>query len=283
MSDRSAWRGMTRAELDRAYDNRGAVADSGACLEGWESRSARFRQERGGALDVGYGPRDRNRIDVFRCGAERAPLLVFIHGGYWQRGSKEAFACLVEGPLALGMDVAMPGYTLGPEATVGEMILEIRAAIGFLRSNGPSLGVAQGRLVVSGWSAGGHLAVMAGGEPGVDAVMAISGIFDLEPCRLGALNDKLLLDSAQVDAVSPARVAQACNGPLVLAYGMDELPELRRQSEDFAPVMRQRGATVRLLPLAGRNHFSIMEELMAPDGALAREALQLAGEGRSGA
>ncbi len=281
MSDRSVWRGMTRAELDRAYDNRGAVPDSGRQLNEWELRSARFRQDRAGTLDVRFGPRDRNRIDVFRCGADGAPLLVFIHGGYWQRGSKEAFSCLVEGPLALGMDVAMPGYTLGPEATVQEMIKEIRTAIGFLRSNGPSVGVGLGGMVVSGWSAGGHLAVMAGAEPGVDAVMAISGIFDLEPCRLGALNDKLLLDIAQVDAVSPARTAQVCNGPLLLAYGMDELPELRRQSEDFVPVMEQRCANVRLLPLAGRNHFSIMEELMAPDGALARAAFQLVGNGRA--
>ena len=283
MSDRSVWRGMTRAELDRAYDNRAAVSDSAERLEALEAQSARFRQERAELLDLRYGPRDRNLIDVFRCGAEAAPLLVVIHGGYWQRGAKEMFSCVAAGPLALGMDVAMPGYTLAPDATVGQMVEEIRAALAFLRATGPSLGVAHAGMVVSGWSAGGHLAVMAGAEPGVDAVLSISGIFDLEPCRLGALNDRLLLDIEQVDAVSPARTAQVCNGPLVLAYGMDELPELRRQSEDFVPVMKQRGATVSLLPLAGRNHFSIMEDLMAPDGALARAAFQLAGNGRAGA
>ena len=94
------WRGMTRAELDKAYDNTNAVADSGARRDGWIARSERFRAQHAESLDLAYGPRPRNRLDLFRCGAAKAPLFAFIHGGYWQRNAKETFACMAEGPLA---------------------------------------------------------------------------------------------------------------------------------------------------------------------------------------
>src|SRR5215472_2931948 len=140
------WRGMTRAELDLDYDNRGAVKNSAAKVAEWTERSARFRAVPGALLDLAYGPRPRNRIDIFRSGASAAPLLVFIHGGYWQRNGKEMFACLAEGPLARGIDVALLGYTLAPEATLTEIVAEVRAAVAWLRIEGPRHGVGSGRL-----------------------------------------------------------------------------------------------------------------------------------------
>src|SRR5262249_35641255 len=99
------WRGMTRAQLDAAYNNSAAVRNSAEKLAEWAARSANLRAKMGELLDLRYGPRERNRIDLFRCGQRAAPLLVFIHGGYWQRNSKEIFGCMAEGPLALGLDV----------------------------------------------------------------------------------------------------------------------------------------------------------------------------------
>ena len=110
------WRGMTRAQLDAAYDNRAAVANSAQKAAEWTERSARLREREPALLDLRYGPRERNRIDIFRSGTDGAPLLVFIHGGYWQRNTKEMFACMAEGPLAAGFDAALIGYTLAPEA-----------------------------------------------------------------------------------------------------------------------------------------------------------------------
>jgi len=147
------WRGMTRAELDTAYDNRSAVKNAAVKLAEWAERSTRLRAAHPALLDLAYGPRPRNRIDLFRAGARGAPLLVFIHGGYWQRNAKEPFACMAEGPLARGFDVALPGYTLAPEATMSEIVAEVRAAIAWLRARGPQHGVGEGKLVVSGWSA----------------------------------------------------------------------------------------------------------------------------------
>lgn len=270
------WNNMTRAELDAAYDNTNAVADSGERREAWIARSDAFRKRHAEGLDLAYGPRPRNKIDLFRCGAAKAPLFAFIHGGYWQRNAKETFACMAAGPLANGMDAAFIGYTLCPEATLSEIVDEIAAAVRWLRRDGPRHGVGEGRLVVSGWSAGGHLTATTLAMDEVDAGLAISGIYDVEPCRLNYLNDKLRLTAEEAAKTSPLLHLPKKSAPVVLAYGTGELPELQRQSVAYHDARRAAGLSSELLPLAGLNHFSIMDELEKPDGVLARAAHKLA-------
>lgn len=274
-TDNPAWRNMTRTELDAAYDNTSAVPDSGKRRDAWIERSARLRERTPEKLDLAYGPRPRNLIDLFRCGAAKAPLFAFIHGGYWQRNSKEIFACMSEGPTARGFDFAAIGYTLAPEATLTEIVAEIADAVHWLRREGPLHGVGQNKLVVSGWSAGGHLAATALAMDEVDAGLAISGIYDVEPCRLNYLNEKLRLTVEEAAAMSPILHLPTRSAPVTLAYGIAELPELRRQSVAYHEARLAAGLPSRLLPLEGRNHFSIMEELAAPDGRLTEAAQAL--------
>jgi len=266
------WRGMNRAQLDDAYDNGKACPDSAERRDGWVVRSAEFRAKNPDLLDLAYGPRERNRIDVFRCGRANAPLYAFIHGGYWQRNDKSIFACMAEGPLAGGFDVAMIGYTLCPDVTLTELVAETHAAIRFLRKEGPKRGFGAGKLVVSGWSAGGHLTASAMPLDEVDAGLAISGIYDVDPCRLNYLNDKLKLTADEARAMSPIlhlpRDARARSKLLTVAYGTGEIPELPRQSRDYHQARLDAGLPSTLLPLEPHNHFSIMEELRAPGGRL---------------
>lgn len=270
------WRGMNRNELDRAYDNSTAVAKSADYLAGWSRKSAALRSNPQHLLDLPYGSRERNRIDIFRCEVAEAPLVVFIHGGYWQRNSKEIFATLAEGLLAQGVDVALPGYTLAPEASLEEILGEIRTALAFLRRHGPNIGLAKRRLIVSGWSAGGHLAASTMDMREVDAGLAISGIFDLEPIRLGILNDKLGLSKEDVATLSPIQNIPNRAGELTIAYGTAELPELQRQSNQYAASWLAAGRTGSLLPVENADHFSILEDLARPEGGLAHELLRLA-------
>ena len=146
--DTIVWRGMTRAQLDTAYDNTNAVPDAAQRRDAWIARSAQMRAEHPELLDLAYGPKPRNTIDVFRCGRERAPLFAFIHGGYWQRNAKDMFACMADGPLARGFDVALIGYTLAPDVTLTEIVAETHAAIRWLRREGPRRGVADGQARV---------------------------------------------------------------------------------------------------------------------------------------
>jgi acetyl esterase/lipase len=271
MNDASSaivWRGMNRAQLDDAYDNGKACPDSAECRDGWIARSAEFRSKNPELLDLAYGPRERNRIDVFRCGRASAPLYAFIHGGYWQRNSKDIFACMAEGPLANGFDVAMIGYTLCPDVTLTELVAETHAAIRWLRKEGPKRGFGAGKLVVSGWSAGGHLTASALPLDEIDAGLAISGIYDVEPCRLNYLNEKLKLTADEARAMSPILHLPKRKTPLTVAYGTGELPELQRQSREYHQARLGAGLPSTLLPLPPHNHFSIMEELRAPGGNL---------------
>jgi arylformamidase len=274
------WRILDRAALTRAYDNSGAVADSAARLAAWRERSAALRAAPGHVLDVPYGPHPRNRIDLFACGRADAPLLAFIHGGYWQRNAKEGFACMALGPLALGLDVALIGYTLAPEASLTRIADEIGAALCYLRARDEAAGRPRRRLVVSGWSAGGHLAALALDRPEADAALAISGVFDLAPIAGTALDEALRLTQQEVEELSPIRLAprpsHGTAAPLVIAYGADELPELRRQSRAYGAARARHAGRTEILALAGRDHFSILEELSTPAGILSRLAADLA-------
>jgi len=267
---------MDRAALDAAYNNSAAVADSAEYLARWTERSARLRRERPERLDLRFGAAPRACLDYFACGQPDAATLLFIHGGYWQRNAKEIFAFVAEGPLARGTNVAVTGYTLAPEARLTQIVAEVRGAVEHLLANAESLGFDRHRLLVSGWSAGGHLTAMCMGDGRVAGGLAISGIFDLEPIRLNYLNEKLALDEREAEELSPLRHVPDRGGPLAVAVGALELPELQRQSADFFAAWSRRGLPGRFLPLPGHHHFSILEELADPDGQLAREVEALA-------
>ena len=254
----SLYRGMDRAALDAAYNNSAAVKDSAEIVAGWELRSAHLRAAHPEGMDLRYGPDERNRIDYFAARRD-APVLAFIHGGYWQNRSKEIFSFVAEGPLAWGINVALIGYTLAPHKRLDGIVAEIRAALGWLYESIDTLGGDKRRLFVSGWSAGGHLTAMAMDHPAVRGGLAISGIYDLEPMRLSYINDKLRLDEAESKRNSPGVTPKR----LFIAYGADELPELRRQSEEYAQRLGQQAAA-----LPRRDHFTVLEELASPHGAL---------------
>jgi arylformamidase len=274
------YRDMDQASLDAGYNNSVAVSNSGELMAGFGVLSEQMRRSPGARIGLRYGPAPRNLIDYFPA-AGPGPLLVFIHGGYWQARSKEDFTFLAAGPLQNGMHVAFVGYTLAPDATLGTIVDEVRASIGWLHAHAGAWGADVHRIVVSGWSAGGHLTALCLDEPGVIAGLAISGIYDLEPVRLSYLNVKLRLAAEDVVALSPASLPLSTK-PLVVAYGGAELPELQRQSRDFFAQRNLAGLPGAVLPLAGLNHFTILDELAQPQGALALAARQLgATTGRS--
>jgi acetyl esterase/lipase len=196
------WRAMSQEARDLGLNNGVAVPGSVDMVAGWEQRSVEMRKRFPAHLDLRYGPRERNRIDFLKA-ADGAPTLLFIHGGYWQARAKEVFTVMAEGPMTHGINVALIGYTLAPEATLDEIVAEIHAGIDYLTGQLPALGAAPGGIVVSGWSAGGHLTSMALSHPKVRAGMAISGIYDLEPIRHSYLNEKLRADEATSARNSP--------------------------------------------------------------------------------
>jgi len=273
--DAPDWRKMSQEERDLGLNNGVAVPGSVDMVAGWELRSAALRARYPGYLDLRYGPRERNRIDFLKV-RQDGPTLLFIHGGYWQNRAKEVFTTFAEGPMAHGINVALIGYTLAPDATLDEIVAEIHAGIDHLAQQLPALGGASGGIVVSGWSAGGHLTSMSLSNPNVRAGMAISGIYDLEPIRHSYLNEKLKLDEATSRRNSPMAQAGGVMKPLSLVVGSAELPLLRKQTADFAGHRARYGLPVTYEEIPGANHFTVVDPLSDPVSKMTRRIVELA-------
>ncbi|GLK66953.1 alpha/beta hydrolase [Hansschlegelia plantiphila] len=264
------WETLSQAERDAAYNNNRAVRNSTTLIRERDALAAAYRAANPSGLDIPYGTAPRMAFDLFPASDPAAPCLVFIHGGYWQRNSRESFAHYAEGLRAAGWSVAMPGYSLAPDATLGEIVAEIGAALDWLGREGPKHGVA-GPIVVSGWSAGGHLAAMALGHPAVDAGLAISGVYDLGPIRDTFLNAPLGLTDDEIATLSPLRLPPVPK-PLAIAYGTAELPALVRDSERLSEIRAVGGAPGALILIDGADHFTILDEFRSAHGALTRAA-----------
>ena len=175
--------------------------------------------------------------------------------------------------MAHGWSVALPGYTLAPDATLAQIVGEIGSALDWLATDGPGRGLAGGAVVVSGWSAGAHLAAMALGHPSVAAGLAISGVFEFAPLRDTYLDEKLRLTDSEISALSPLRLPAVAK-PLAISYGTAELPALIEDSRDLHRYRSEAHAPGPLIPISGADHFTILEELRRPDGRLAGAALE---------
>jgi arylformamidase len=275
MSFLAGWALLSQAERDAAYNNPAAVADSAVLNTAREMGSSVFRMSHAEHLDLRFGKGERNTWDLFPQADPDAPCIVFIHGGYWQRNSKEQFANLIAGPYARGWAAALPGYTLAPDASLTEIVAEIDAALDWLGAHGPAHGI-NGPVVLSGWSAGGHLTAMCLGHPLVKAGLAISGIFELGPVRDTYLNEKLRLTEQEIVSLSPMRLPPV-DKPLAFAYGTAELPPLMSDSRDLHALRSAAHLPGALIPVPRANHFTIIHELRDAEGILTRHLPLLLG------
>jgi len=257
---------MHREALDRAYNNVAAVPDLAETMADFSRRSAAIYEGVGIKRDLAYGESANQRIDWIPGPGSGAPTIAFIHGGYWQSLSKEKLAHVAAGPLAHGFNVALIEYTLAPEARIGDIVSEIEQAIDFLAAHLEEWGADPASLCLAGHSAGGHLASWHRTHPAVSLVLSISGLYDLEPIRLSYLNEKLDLTPDEVATYSP-KIHIGPGVPTLLTVGSAELPELRRQTSDYASCLRASGELVEEVSAPGYNHFTILETLAQPDGA----------------
>jgi arylformamidase len=266
---------MDRAAIDLAYNNAAAFSDVADWRDRWRDRTLELPLPEGAVLDIPYGSQPRQKIDLFPVGLTQAPTALFFHGGFWSRNGKETFRFLVEPIHRAGFNAAFAGYTLAPLGDFGEIVNDAGRATQWLVAHLADFGLARKELVLLGWSAGGHLVAMQMDQPGIAAGMVVSGIYDLEPMRIGGLNDLLRLDESAVERYSPTRLRPSCAAPLTVAYGTLELPEFQRQSVDFHDAWARLSLPVSLLPLPGHHHHSVLEELYSPSGQLGAELTKL--------
>lgn len=253
---------------DRDYANGAFIPGAEDFVPRWTAKAAGFRAELGprARLDLPYGPGPRHRFDLFLPEAAPKGLLVFVHGGYWLAFGKAEWSHLARGPLARGFAVAMPSYTLAPEARIAAMTQEIAAACR------AAAALVTGPLVVTGHSAGGHLSARMGCadvEAPVTRVVPISPLAELGPLIATAMNETLAIDLAEAATESPARLSLRQGTTAQVWVGAMERPAFLMQ----ARILSEEWACPWTAD-PGRHHFDVIDGLEDPKSALCAALLQ---------
>jgi arylformamidase len=274
------YRSFDRAGLDAAYNNRAHTPDFQRHVDRWQADSVAARKAVPCRLDLAYGPSPRQRLDVFSppgpAPASGWPALLYFHGGYWQGNHKDGYS--FPAPLVTGTGTLYIAatYDLCPSVTMSELVEQVRAVVIWLHGNAASIGLDPRRIVVAGHSAGGHIAATLAhtdwtsyGLPAsaLAGALPLSGLFDLEPIRLCYLNEACRMDEAEARRLSPIHHIGRLAPPMVLTVGAAELPELVRQTRDYAQALTSAGqAPVAVIETPGDNHFSVLDRLFDPRG-----------------
>jgi len=268
-------------DYETEYNNRARVPENPAIIAGWSRDAKAYREAHQVRHEViSYGAGERNRIDLF-SGDGAGPIVVFVHGGYWQALDGSFFSHLAGGLNAHGIDVAVPSYDLCPAVSIAEIVGEIRTASRELAKLGRP-------LVVSGHSAGGHLAacMLATDWRAFDASLpaalvtaayAISGLFDLRPLVSTSINAPLKLGDATARAVSPLFWKSPARGTLDAVVGGNESAEYFRQSRTIVDAWNAAGITTRFATIPDANHFTAIAPLADPNSPMTLRLKQLAG------
>lgn len=266
------YRNYDRNQFEWQYNARLQVENNESLVEENIRRSEDFRSRTRCVLDLPYGASPRQKVDIFLTRAEKAPVHLFVHGGYWRSREKSMFSFLAEPLVEAGAVVAITQYDLCPQVSVDEIVDQIRTVTAWLWRHAAEYGGNPENIHVSGHSAGGHLAAMLGAtrwhalEEGLPAdlvksVTPISGLFTLEPLIRHSINQDLKLDSDGARRNSPALVAPATRGPVTVCVGGEESDEFRWQSRDFASRWKEHGADVSYVEVPEHNHFTILQSL----------------------
>lgn len=253
-------------DMDRQYANGAFIPGSEALPDLWAAKAAAFRSGLGDRFTTqDYGALPRQRFDLFLPEGRPRGLMVFVHGGYWLAFGRESWSHLAAGALARGWACAMPSYTLAPEARISQMTAEIAAAVRAASA------LVAGPVVVTGHSAGGHLAARmacADQQVPVARVVPISPLADLEPLLATAMNEALRLDADEVGRESPCRHALTPGVSAHVWVGGQERPaflwQARTLSEDWA-------CPWTVAP--GRHHFNVIDDLEDAGSALTETLL----------
>lgn len=261
------WKNFSKEDLDKAYNNSLAVANSAEIVRSWVESSISAKEKLLGDRDISYGDTKFQSFDFFSAG-NSAPVIVFLHGGFWQMRSKDDFTFIVPPLVKAGFSVAMLGYRLAPHANMNEIIQDVRNGLKAIRGHMKEQNIASQKIWLLGWSAGAHLISMVQDEEYVLGGTSISGIYDLEPMRHCYINEKLQLDEATSLKNSPILLQQNASKPLDIFVGGAELPEMQRQSQDFSSYRNSTNSEGIFKNISEKNHYTILDELISHDGEI---------------
>jgi arylformamidase len=276
----------TQEELDAQYDLTRTVPDVEVYSAFYERESALVRAEFDHRLDVPFGPTLAEHVDIYPAG-DGAPILMYVHGGYWTRRTSTEFGFVARGPVSRGVATVVTNYALCPDVTMDEVVRQTRAAVAWVYRNAQSFDGDPERIHVAGHSAGGHLTAMLlsteweddYGLPAdvIKSATVISGLFDLAPFPYTYLQPKLQLTWDQVRRNSPILHIPDGAPPLLVAYGEGEPAEMIRQSEDYLAAWKSEELEGDRRILYGKNHYDVIDGFLDGDSPLCSAILRWMG------
>ena len=274
--------------LEAQYNNRARVPDHAQILARWAQASALVRERSAVHLDVAFGDGPGESLDVFPTAAPDAPVLVFIHGGYWRALDKSDHSFVAPSFTADGAVVVVVNYALCPAVTIEHIVMQMVRALEWVWRHAAAYGGDPSRMALVGHSAGGHLATMlmscrwkdvAGDLPvqPLAGALSISGLYDIEPLRHAhSIQADLQLTPASVGRLSPAFFPRPKSGKLYAAVGSEESDEFLRQNRLIRDVWGPTAVPV-CETVPDSNHFTVLNSLVDPAGRLHDLALRLLG------
>jgi arylformamidase len=267
------------------FNARAAVPDHARIFTRWQKDSAHVRRTHAGLLDLAYGDSTGERLDLFPASRREAPLLVFIHGGWWRSLDKSDFSFIAPAYLQAGFNVALTNYTLAPAATLEEITRQQLRALCWLYRNAEQYDIDPRRIVVAGHSAGGHLAAMmlaarwplfADDLPAdlVRGGVLMSGLYDLTPVQhADYVNVDLCLKTEHIGPLSPAFMPKAGDAPFITAVGGLESDEFKRQNALIGSCWSDNLFADVALPDC--NHLTICDAFATPGDPLLEATMKL--------
>lgn len=272
--------------MEQMYNNRARVPEHPEHFRRWAADSAEVRRTEQCELDLRFGDEPGELLDIFPARQPGAPVLVFIHGGYWRSLDKSDHSFVAPAFTREGVCVVMPNYDLCPAVTIPQITMQVARALAWTWRHIAQHGGDPGRITVAGHSAGGHLAAMmlacrwpqlGAGLPAnlVKNALSVSGLYDLEPImHTPSLQSSLHLTPQQVRQASPALLPAPPSGELYTVAGGDESEEYLRQNSLIRQAWGERRVPV-CEALPGLNHFTALEALAQPGQRLHRLAMEL--------
>ena len=256
---------------DLAYTNVDFIPDGAGYPDRWATAAREWRNLEAALgrarLNDPYGQGDRQKIDFFHPAGRPEGLIFFVHGGYWMKFDRGFWSHFARGGTERGWVVAMPSYTLAPEARISAMTQEMVQALIH------AAGRVQGPIRLTGHSAGGHLAARMI-CPDIDLppyivdrlarVMPISPVSDLRPLLETSMNATLGLDEDEAMRESPALYPTPRDVPTTVWVGADERPVFLDQARWLANAWPGADLVIEM----GRHHFDVIDGLADPESGM---------------
>lgn len=286
MTRPTVWLDYDQETLDKQYDQRSIVPDGDAYRAHDAEVSAAVRATMNCVVNQPYGDDPTERLDLFPAAAPGSPVLIFLHGGAWTRGSKSNESFIAPPFVAHGAAVVCPEFSLAPAATLDAIVDQCRRAVRWVYDNAEQINGNRDHIVLAGHSSGSHLssillttdwAALGLPENIFRGIVITSGIYDLAPVKLSYRNTYLFLDDAAVDRLSPIRRIKPGLAPVAVYIGGGELAEFRRQGREFADTLKELGLLAETADIPALNHFEMGRELGNPESPVHKAALTFLG------